>query len=43
MYIFINLVGKETETKKMDTLFLPNKDQIRMIDTKNYKLHELLF
>ncbi len=43
VYIFINLVGKETETKKMDTLFLPNKEQIRMIDTKNYKLHELLF
>ena len=41
--IFINLVGKGNEKKKLDTLFLPNKDQIRMIDTKNYKLHELIF
>jgi len=41
--IFINLVEKENEKKKLDTLFLPNKDQIRMIDTKNYKLHELIF
>ena len=43
LIIFINLVGKGNEKKKLDTLFLPNKDQIRMIDTKNYKLHELIF
>ena len=40
---FIDLVGKENEKKKLDTLDLPNKDQMKIIDTKNYKLHELIF
>jgi len=40
---FIDLAGKENENKKMDTLYVPNKDQLKIIDTKNYKLHELLF
>ena len=41
--IFINLVGKESEKKKLDTLYLPNKETMKIIDTKNYKLHELIF
>lgn len=41
--IFINLVGKENEKKKLDTLFLPKKDQMKILDNKNYKLPELIF
>ena len=41
--IFINLIKTENEKKKLDTLFLPNKDQYKIIDTKNYFLYELIF
>ena len=40
---FIDLAGKEHEKKKLDTLYLPNKDQMKIIDTKNYILHKLIF
>ena len=40
--IFINLIGKKDE-KNVDILYLPNKNQKKIIETNNYKLNELLF